>query len=55
MTEREAYLEHRIPVVRGMLHDLERELKEIRQRRREAYIDRLESCNPANAEGMRHD
>ena len=55
MTEREKYLEHRIPVVRGMLRELETERQELRQKRMDAYLDRLESCNPAKAEAMSHD
>lgn len=55
MTEREKYLEHRIPVVRGMLRELESELREIRERRADAYYQRLEtSCNPSR-ELVRHD
>ena len=51
-TEREQYLEHRIPVVEKMLRVMEKELREIRERKADAYLERLESCNPANAEAL---
>ena len=55
MTERERYLVNRIPIVRGILRELERELREIREREMEAYYQQLDGCNPAKAEAMRHD
>ena len=46
MTEREKYLNHRIPVLRKMLEDLEAERDKIRRRRTDAYLDHLErGCN----------
>ena len=52
MTEREQYLEHRIPVLKSMLRGLETERQELRRKRNgleiSEYIDRLEtSCNPS--------
>ena len=56
MTEREKYLEHRITHVRRMLRELESELDDIRQRRIDAYLDRLEtSCEPSRLEHISHD
>ena len=56
MTEREQYLNHRIPFLREMLRELEEELAEIRKRRMDAYLDHLErGCNPALAEVTDYD
>ena len=46
MTEREQFIEHRLNHLREMIRELERERQEIRQRRMDAYLDRVEtSCN----------
>ena len=47
MTEREQYLNHRIPLLQKMLRELESERAELRRRREQAYFDRLEGCNPS--------
>lgn len=47
MTERERYLDHRIPILQKMLRELVAERQELRDARMEAYLDRLEGCNPS--------
>ena len=47
MTEREQYLNHRIPILQKMLRELVDERNEIRRKRQANYLNRLEGCNPS--------
>ena len=47
MTEREQYLNHRIPILQKMLRELDAERMALRDARMEAYLNRLDGCNPS--------
>lgn len=47
MTEREQYLNHRIPILEKMLREQVAERNGIRRKRQEDYLNRLEGCNPS--------
>ena len=47
ITDREGYLNHRIPILQKMLRELVAERNELRRKREQDYLNRLEGCNPS--------
>lgn len=46
-SEREQFLDHRIPILRKMLDALEAERRDLERERIRHFYDRLEDCNPS--------